>query len=96
MSKQTQSGSAPDLRPLGAPRLALLGAAGDRQSSHQPARRLSPGRKPRSCSESQAERAVASAQGRTARSVFSERSRKVGCFLHSSWYTCARRQVWHC
>lgn len=26
---------------------------------------------------------------RTARSVFSERSRKVGCFLHSSWYTCA-------
>ena len=26
---------------------------------------------------------------RTARSVFSERSRKVACFLQSSWYTCA-------
>ncbi len=81
--------------PAGCTALGTSGSGGDRQRSHKPARRLSPGRKPRSCSR-HAERAVASAQGRTARSVFSERSRKVGCFLHSSWYTCARRQVWHC
>ena len=29
---------------------------------------------------------------RTARSVFSERSLKVVCFLQRSWYTCARLQ----
>lgn len=36
MSKQTQSGSAPDLRPLGAPRLALLGAAGTARDRTSP------------------------------------------------------------